>query len=106
MGRCYYAKIIVLVIGVLMVHSAHSTAASDDAYQSVFIEHLEMGPATFLNIDAHGKTTADIDKRLTELYHGNRHRRFLNTANCEKSWPNIMPLPQKAAGRQFPQVRR
>jgi hypothetical protein len=46
MGRCYYAKIIVLVIGVLMVHSAHSIAASDDAYQSVFIEHLEKGPAT------------------------------------------------------------
>ena len=54
-----------------MVHSAPGIAASDDAYQSVFIEHLEMGPATYLNIDAHGKTAADIDKRLTELYHGN-----------------------------------
>ena len=71
MGRYYNAKIIVLVAGVLMVHSGHGIAASDDAYQSVFIEHLEMGPATYLNIDAHGKTAADIDKRLTELYHGN-----------------------------------
>ena len=76
MGRCYYAKIIVLFIGVLMVHSAPGIAASDDAYQSVFIEHLEMGPATYLNIDAHGKTAADIDKRLTELYHGNRLQPF------------------------------
>jgi murein L,D-transpeptidase YcbB/YkuD len=54
-----------------MVHSAPGIAAPDDTYQSVFIEHLEMGPATYLNIDAHGKTAADIDKRLTELYHGN-----------------------------------
>ena len=54
-----------------MVHSAPGIAASDDAYQSVFIEHLEMGPATYLNIDAHGKMAANIDKRLTELYHGN-----------------------------------
>ena len=54
-----------------MVHSAPGIAASDDAYQSVFIEHLEMGPDTYLNIDAHGKTAANIDKRLTELYHGN-----------------------------------
>jgi murein L,D-transpeptidase YcbB/YkuD len=29
-------------------------AASGNAYQNVFIEHLEMGPATYLNIDAHG----------------------------------------------------
>jgi murein L,D-transpeptidase YcbB/YkuD len=71
MGRCYYAKIILLLVGVLMVHSAPGIAAPDDTYQSVFIEHLEMGPATYLNIDAHGKTAADIDKRLTELYHGN-----------------------------------
>lgn len=76
MGRCYYAKIIVLVIGVLLVHSARSIAASNDAYQSVFIEHLEMGLATYLNIDAHGIAAADIDKRLSELYHGNRLQPF------------------------------
>ncbi|MGW8188075.1 MAG: peptidoglycan-binding protein, partial [Desulfobacterales bacterium] len=76
MGRCYYTKIFVLIVGALMVHSAPGIAASDDAYQSVFIEHLEMGPATYLNIDAHGKTAADIDKRLTELYHSNRLQPF------------------------------
>ncbi len=76
MGRCYCAKIIVLVIGVLMVYSAQSIAASDDDYQSVFIVYLEMGPATYLKIDAHGKTIADIDKRLTEMYHGNRLKPF------------------------------
>ena len=41
MGRYYNAKIIALVAGVLMVHSGHGIAASDDAYQSVFIEHLK-----------------------------------------------------------------
>jgi murein L,D-transpeptidase YcbB/YkuD len=54
----------------------HSNAASKNSYQNVFIEHLEMGPATYLNIDAHGKTAADIDSRLTELYHNNALRPF------------------------------
>jgi len=30
-----------------------------------------MGPATYLKIDVHGKTAADIDKRLSELYYDN-----------------------------------
>jgi murein L,D-transpeptidase YcbB/YkuD len=60
-----------MVFGALIFCSTHSYAASKDAYQNVFIAHLEMGPATYLNINAHGKIAADIDKRLTEIYHGN-----------------------------------
>jgi murein L,D-transpeptidase YcbB/YkuD len=72
MGRWQRATIVVLVIGALIiVHFVLSYAATDDAYQSVFIEHLEMGPATYLGIEAHGKTAVDIDKRLTEIYYDN-----------------------------------
>jgi murein L,D-transpeptidase YcbB/YkuD len=76
MGRLSCSKIIVLVTGILVFHSANGIAVSDGAYQRALIEHLDFGPATYLNIDVHGKTAADIDKRLTELYHGNKLQPF------------------------------
>ena len=63
--------VVIMILGVLVFYSAHSNAASKDVYQNVFIEVLEMGSATYLKINAHGKTAADIDKKLTELYHAN-----------------------------------
>ena len=71
MRRWQHATMAIMVLGALIFCSAHSYAVSKDAYQNVFIEHLEMGPATYLNINAHGKIAEDIDKRLTEIYHGN-----------------------------------
>ncbi len=62
---------IVALTAFCIASSTYGYAASHDRYQNVFIEHLEMGPATYLNINAHGKTAADIDSRLTELYHSN-----------------------------------
>ena len=101
MRKWQHATIAVMLFGALIFCSTHSYAVSKDAYQNVFIEHLEMGPATYLNINAHGKIAADIDKRLTEIYHGNglqpfwiedeqarpacrRHSR--RTGRCTKSW--------------------
>jgi len=71
MRRLQHATMAAIVLGTMIFSSAHSYAASKDAYQNVFIEHLEMGPATYLNLNAHGKTAADIDKRLTDIYLGN-----------------------------------
>ena len=71
MKRWEGPKPLVMVLVLLIVCSAHSVAASDDKYRNAFIEHLEMGPATYLKIDVHGKTAADIDKRLTDLYYDN-----------------------------------
>ena len=71
MRRWQHATMAAIVLGTMIFSSAHSYAASKDAYQNVFIEHLEMGPATYLNLNAHGKTAADIDKRLTDIYLGN-----------------------------------
>jgi murein L,D-transpeptidase YcbB/YkuD len=66
----------ILVLVALIFCSAPSNAASENAYQKVFIEHLEMGPATNLDINVHGKAAADIDRRLTEIYHSNKLQPF------------------------------
>ena len=66
----------ILVLVALMFCSAPSNAVSENAYQNVFIEHLEMGPSTYLDINVHGKAAADIDRRLTEIYHSNKLQPF------------------------------
>jgi murein L,D-transpeptidase YcbB/YkuD len=71
MERYYRATIVIMVVGILIFCSAHGKAASKDAYQNALVELLAMGPATYLKISVHGKTAADIDKRLTDLYHTN-----------------------------------
>ena len=76
MVRWQRATIAVMILGALIVCAVHGYAASEDAYKNVFIEHLEMGPATYLNINVHGKNAADIDKRLTEIYYGNELQPF------------------------------
>ena len=76
MVRWQRATIAVMILGALIVCAVHGYAASEDAYKNVFIEHLEMGPATYLNINVHGKNAADIDKRLTEIYYDNELQPF------------------------------
>ena len=71
MERWHHATIVIMVVGILFFCSTHSNAASKDAYRNVLVELLELGPATYLKISVHGKTAADIDKRLTDLYHTN-----------------------------------
>ena len=71
MRKWQYTTIAVTVAGVFLFSSANSFAASKEEYQNAFIELLEAGPATYLNINVHGKTSTDIDKSLTEIYHSN-----------------------------------
>ncbi len=63
--------VVIVILGVLIFYSSQSYATSKEAYQNQFIEHLEMGPATYLNLHAHGKDAADIDGLLTQIYHAN-----------------------------------
>jgi hypothetical protein len=67
MRRWQLATKEILVLVALIFCSTPSNAASENAYQEVFVEHLEMGPATNLDIKVHGKAAADIDRRLTEI---------------------------------------
>ena len=71
MKKLQYATVAVVVAGALIFSSAPSYATSNDEYQNVFIEYLEVGPASQLNINVHGKSSADIDKILTDIYHSN-----------------------------------
>lgn len=71
MARWQRTTTVLMILGGLVFFFALSNAASKDAYQDVLIELLELGPATYLKINVHGKTAADIDRRLTELYYSN-----------------------------------
>lgn len=76
MKRWQQTTLAIMFLGTLIFSSAPCNAVSKNEYQNVFIEHLEIGPATYLDINAHGKIAADIDKRLTEIYHGNKLQPF------------------------------
>ena len=76
MRRWQHTTIAIMILGTLLFCSTSSNATSINAYQDVFIEHLEMGPATYLNLNVHGRVTAEIDKLLTELYHNNKLQPF------------------------------
>jgi len=71
MRKRQYVTIAAIVFGTMVFCSPHSNAASKDAYQNVFLEHLAMGPATYLNLSADGLSAAEIDKGLSDIYHGN-----------------------------------
>lgn len=45
--------------------------ATREEYQSVFIEHLEAGPARFLDLHVHGRKAVEIDAALAEIYQAN-----------------------------------
>jgi murein L,D-transpeptidase YcbB/YkuD len=70
MGKWQQATIAVMVLSSL-VFCSNSYADPGEVYQNAFIEHLDLGPASYLNIEAHGRSSADIDNKLTEIYHGN-----------------------------------
>ncbi|MCK5360563.1 MAG: hypothetical protein KAJ95_08040, partial [Gammaproteobacteria bacterium] len=71
MSKWQHATMAVTFAGVIMFSSANSYAVSQEEYQSALTELLEAGPATYLNLNAHGKTSTDIDTRLTDIYNSN-----------------------------------
>ncbi|MEA1890865.1 MAG: L,D-transpeptidase family protein [Pseudomonadota bacterium] len=71
MRKWQHTTIAVMAAGILIFSSTQCFAAAKDEYQNAFIEFLEIGPATELNLIGHGKSPADINKSLTEIYHSN-----------------------------------
>ncbi len=76
MKRWQLTSIAILVLVALIFCSAPSNATSINDYQDVFIEHLEMRPATYLNLNIHGRVAAEIDNSLSEIYHDNKLQPF------------------------------
>ena len=58
-----------ILAGVVAFCFTSSYASTPEAYQNAFIEFFEIGPATELKINAHGKNSSDIDKSLSDIYH-------------------------------------
>ncbi len=48
-----------------------NSAAQGFIYEKAFAENLSMGPATSLKLSAHGRSSADIDKTLIQIYRSN-----------------------------------
>ncbi|MFW2438921.1 MAG: L,D-transpeptidase family protein [Arenicellales bacterium] len=71
MRKWPHATIAAVVAGAVVFCTANSFAATKDKYQKAFIEFLEIGPATELNLEGHGKNPAAINKSLNEIYHSN-----------------------------------
>ncbi len=64
------------ILSLMVLYPVYSCAVSQNPYQEVFVEHLEIGPAAYLKLHAHGKSAEDVDKSLTELYHANELQPF------------------------------
>jgi len=60
-----------VIAGVLIFSSGQCCATSEENYQNTLVEFLEVGPATYLDINAHGRNSANLDQNLTDLYHSN-----------------------------------
>lgn len=71
MRKWQYTAIAAAIAAPAMLSSTSSAAASTEDYQNEFIEILEIGPASELKINVHGKRSAEIDKNLTDIYHNN-----------------------------------
>ena len=76
MSKWQQTTIAFMVLVSLTSFSTHSYAASKDTYHDVFTDYLERGPATVLDLKAHGRSSKDIDKSLSELYQGNELQPF------------------------------
>jgi len=71
MGKLQYLTTAILVVSAALFSSASCFAASNGEYQKALSEFLAIGPATELEISAHGKNSDDINKALNEIYSSN-----------------------------------
>jgi len=71
-----HAKKMVMILVVSCIFSSTSSGAEGGTFQEVLTEYLEMGPSVRLNINAHGKSAEQIDKRLIDIYHKNGFQPF------------------------------
>jgi len=64
--------VLILVWSAVMMLSVIPAAdGAGGPYQNEFIEHLEAGPAGYLGLSVHGRSAAEIDAALGEIYHAN-----------------------------------
>jgi len=60
----------------MIIYPVYSYTVTENPYLEAFFEHLEVGPAAYLKLNAHGKSAESIDKSLAELYQDNEYKPF------------------------------
>lgn len=75
MVRWKRATIVSMALCIIMSVSS-SYAASDATHTHLLAGYLETGPVVQLNISAHGRSAADIDEILMQLYRNNEFQPF------------------------------
>ncbi len=64
-------KLVMIVLATWTIWLPLNSAAQGFIYEKAFAENLSMGPATSLKLSAHGRSSADIDKTLIQIYRSN-----------------------------------
>ena len=67
---------LITILGVLTACFLPDRTVSAAGYQDTLVQNLKKGPSTALNLNTHGRKAADIDKKLSELYHGHNLEPF------------------------------
>ena len=68
--------VVIWFLCILTMWLSFGFAAQGSEYKNVFVENLQLGPATSLNLNAHGRSSADIDRALINIYRGNELQPF------------------------------
>jgi len=76
MGYWRSAILASIVLTAMALGAVQTSAEPEATYEEVLFEYLELGPAAYLEIHAHGRDAAAIDAKLAELYHTNELRPF------------------------------
>lgn len=65
-----------MLVSYLLTCSFMSRAVSAGDYRDILITYLGTGPATAMLLDAHGRTAAEIDAKIYDIYQGNNFHLF------------------------------
>lgn len=68
MGKIFHLIIVSTLSAIAVLYATLSFAVSAEEYRNAFLDFLEIGPATQLNIHAHGHTPNDINQILIDVY--------------------------------------
>ncbi|MEA3467258.1 MAG: L,D-transpeptidase family protein [Thermodesulfobacteriota bacterium] len=84
---------LLMILGVLTSCFLPDRTVSAAGYQDALVETLKKGPSTALNLNTHGRKAADIDIKLSELYHGHNLEPFwIENGKCDIRGSQILSV--------------
>jgi murein L,D-transpeptidase YcbB/YkuD len=76
MRNWQHTTILTALVGFVFFNMSAGFAVSKQEYQNEFIEVLEVGPASDLKVNVHGRSAAEIDRSLSDIYYENMLQPF------------------------------